>query len=171
VQRRALLILLGGIVYALGWRSVTRQRPYRAVLGHLSAAIDLTLVMALTLNWSIFPGGEVIPTQAKFAIGWGALFVALALTALRFDWRMVLAVTFEAAGAYGLYVAFLARFSAVRFATRTEQSFDAMTLNSVDIGGRIALLLPRCRVRRGRGMRGRERCWRARRRRWAMSPA
>jgi len=140
VQHRAIVILLVGAAWAALWLFLRRGRPFKAVHAYASSAVDVAFALVLTFNWSIFPAG-IAPTQARFGIGWGGLFLAIALTALRFDWRAVLVVTAEAAAGYAGYVFFVVHFAGLRFTTRTDDSLSPDALNSVDLGGRVLLLL------------------------------
>lgn len=140
IQRRAILILLAGAAWAAAWLFARRGRPFKTVHAYASTAVDLAFVLGLTFNWSILPSG-LVPTQARFGIGWGTMFLVIAVTALRFDWRAVLVITAEAVLGFAGYVLFVAHFAGIRFTTRTDESLSPDTLNSVDFGGRIVLLL------------------------------
>lgn len=140
VQARALAIVLLAVAWAWVWRRWVRSRPVVAAHRWFSSSVDLLLVVALVINWSIYDG-TLLPTQARFAVGYGALFALICLTAVRFDWRTVLLATLEAAFFYAAYVVVSVHTSQTPVFFGTEATLRGNGLNAVDQIGRVAMLL------------------------------
>lgn len=141
VQVRATLIFGAGTCFAAAWWwSLERFGVFeRAAV--ISSTHDFVIAAAIVLNWSIYPGGELVPTQLQFGVGFGILLSVIVLTAIRFDYRVVLVVTAECVVFYLGLALVMWKVGAARFVMAVNESYGANTANMVDIGGRITILL------------------------------
>ena len=141
VQVRAVALLSLSTLYSFGWWAFIRRRRHCRSYAYISTSVDLVFVLLLIVNWSIYPPLQILPTQASFAPGFGALLLLLVLTSLRFDYRTLLVLTLESAVGYSLYLGFLAWFGSVRFLPAVDASFAPGAVNSIDVGARVLILL------------------------------
>lgn len=137
---RAALILALAALWALVWLVLILRTGVRRWMGYVSSSVDLLTVAAVFFNWSCYPEAGLLPTQLKFAVGWGMLLTLLILTGLRFDWRSVALVSAEALASYVLLIAVVVGAGRVEFTPLALESFTVERVNLVDLGGRIIVL-------------------------------
>jgi len=140
VQERAVIVLAVATLWSAIWLLLLRRIGSSRWCAYVSSSLDLLTAAAVAYNWSIFPGPEVLPTQIKYAVGFGMHLIAIVLTAVRFDWRPVLLVTGEALLAYAGLVVLVLTVGDVELTFATSESFAPDRVNTVDMCGRLMVL-------------------------------
>ncbi|MDF1563059.1 MAG: adenylate/guanylate cyclase domain-containing protein [Deltaproteobacteria bacterium] len=141
VQLRAVLVFGAAALVATLWWWVYRRFGLFPGAIALSTSFDVAVAGAITLNWSIYPGGEVLPTQLKFGVGYGIFLAVLTLTAVRFDYRSVLLATAESLLFFAGLALLVASVGEVEFVAAVEDSFQPHTVNAIDLAGRFTVLV------------------------------